>query len=72
MANDKTNALFHKQYCGGQDGNAVYNAIVFMFQDQELCEGAVSKDQMLKVYPLCLPALSESAGSSFLFRFLFY
>lgn len=54
MANDKANASFHKRYCGGQDGNALYNAIVFMFQDQELCERAVSKDQMLEVYPLYL------------------
>lgn len=54
MANDTANVSFHKQYCGGQDGNALYNAIVFMFQDQELCQRAVSKDQMLKVYPLFL------------------
>lgn len=63
-ANDKANASFHKQYRGGQDGNALYNAIVFMFQDQELCEEAISKDQMLKVYPFCLFIL--------LFIFLFY
>lgn len=54
IANYKANALFHKQFCGGQDGNALYTAIVYMLQDQELCEEAVSKDQMLKVYPLCL------------------
>lgn len=60
MANDKANASFHKQYCGGQDGNALCNATVFMFQVQELCEEAVSKDQILKVYPLFVCMLFQS------------
>lgn len=58
ISHDKANALFHKQSCGGQDGNVLYNAIEFMFQVQGLGEESVSKDQTLKVYPFCLFACS--------------